>query len=223
MQLGERSFHHALTNDRYDPCMSWMADLPPADIAAIEAETRGEIVRWAGKPNAGRAFLYSFGVYAVGVPWSALTFTIFGALLASIISAVTGDSSNRPIALGEYAIMGFTVAFAFPFVAIGVGMLASPFWVLSKARRTLHVITDRSVLTIVAGRTSEVTSIDPKRIAKTTRRERRDGSGTLTIYTGHEKDSDGDIVAQSEKFFSVPDVKAAEQAVEQLRQRAAGR
>lgn len=195
--------------------MNWMRDLPHDDIEAIKAETRGEIVRWAGKPDARRAFLYSFSVYAMGIPWSALSFSIFGVLIAAVFS---GKMPDRAIPAWEYALMAAAILFTFAFVAMGIAMLATPFWVRAKARRTVHAVTDKRVVTIINGKTREVSSIDRARILKLVRSEKRDGSGTLRIVSGFKKDSDGDMHEDAVELFGIKDVKAAESAVAEMRE-----
>lgn len=196
--------------------MSWKTALPPEAIATIEAETQGETVRWAGKPDASRAFRAGFAIYAMALPWCALIFTVFGVLVLAVTS---GKTPSRPIPLWEYWAMGAALIFAGSFVAVGIGMLLTPFWVRWKARRTVYAITDRRVLTIVTGRTTEVSAIAADKIVKLTRKEKRDGSGTLRIVTGYGKDSDGDRVEEATELYAVPNVRAAEQAVEDMRAR----
>ncbi len=194
--------------------MSWMRDLPRDDVEAIKVETRGEIVRWAGKPDAGRAFRRAFAIYAMAIPWCAITFTVFGVLLAAVLS---GKPVTRAVSPWEYAMMGAFVLFSSAFVAAGLAMLATPFWVRSKARRTIFAITDKRILTVVTGRSQTVTTVVPDHIVKIEREEKRDGSGTLTLVTGYEKDSDGDPVTKSEELYAVRDVRAAARAVEEMR------
>lgn len=194
--------------------MSWKSDLPPDDVAAIETEMQGEAVRWAGKPDAGRAFRYGFAIYAMGIPWSALTFTLFGFLVAAVFS---GNPPNRTVHNFEYLAMGAAIIFTGAFAAAGVAMLATPFYIWRKARGTVYAITDKRVITVVTGRTMEVSAISGDKILKLERREKRDGSGTLKIVTGYGKDSDGDRIEETTELFGVRDVRAAERAVEEIR------
>lgn len=196
--------------------MSWKTALPPEAIATIEAETQGETVRWAGKPDAGRAFRYGFAIYTMGIPWSALTFTLFGFLVAAVFS---GNPPNRAVHNFEYLAVGAALIFTGAFAAVGVAMLATPFYVWWKARRTVYAITDKRILTIVTGHTMEVSAISGDKILKLERKEKRDGSGTLKIVTGYGKDSDGDRVEETTELFGVADVRRAERAVEDMRAR----
>lgn len=188
-----------------------MSELPPDAVSAIKAETRGEIVRWAGRPDAGRAFRSGFAVYFFGIPWSALTFTIFGSLIAAILF---GKPPTRSVHNFEYVMMAAAVIFTGAFAAVGVALLLTPFWSGWKAKHTVYVITDKRVITIVTGRTTVVTAITADKILKLERREKRDGSGTLAIVTGYGKDSDGDRVEERIELFGIRDVRAAERAVD---------
>ncbi|PPD30006.1 MAG: hypothetical protein CTY20_04430 [Hyphomicrobium sp.] len=194
--------------------MFWTNGLPPEVIAAIEAETAGETVRWAGKPDADRAFRAGFAIYAMAVPWCALIFTVFGVLVLAVTS---GKTPSRPIPWWEYWAMGAALIFTASFVAVGIGMLLTPFWIRWKALRSVYAITDKRILTIVTGHTMEVSAISGDKILKLERKEKRDGSGTLRIVTGYGKDSDGDRVEEATELYAVPNVRAAERALDAIR------
>lgn len=191
-----------------------MSGLRPDQVAAIKAETRGEIVRWAGKPDAGQACLATSAIYLMAIPWSAVTFTVFGALLAA---AWTGPPDDRPAFSYEYAVLVAALLFSGSFAALGLGMLLTPLWAFWRARQTVYAITDRRVVTIIAGPWGKVSSIAPERVVRLERRDGRKGRGTLRIITGYSKDSDGDTVTEAEELHAVPAVRQAESLVERLR------
>lgn len=195
-----------------------MRDLHPDLVRAVKAETQGELIRWAGRPSSWRACLGSFSVYLMGIPWSAITFTVFGVLVAACFFSPPPD---RIIGTWEYVAMGAALLFTGTFALIGVGMLFTPLYVFWRATHTVYAITDKRILTIVIGHGGKVQSITPERIVKLERHDGRDGRGTLRIVTGYSKDSDGDTVTESEELYSVPDVRAAERAVAALRDRRA--
>ncbi|MDX2308796.1 MAG: hypothetical protein NW216_11205 [Hyphomicrobium sp.] len=196
--------------------MSWMQGLPADLTAAVKAETRGELVKWAARPDAWKAFRAAFGTYLFALPWCAITFTVFGALILAITS---GKPPAREIATYEYAAMAAAVIFSGGFVLAGLAMLLMPFWVLWRGRRTVYAITDKRIVTIVTGPGAKVSSIPPEGIVRTERRDGRNGTGTLRIITGYNRDSDGDTVTEAEELYSVPAVRAADTLVEQLRSR----
>lgn len=73
-----------------------MRDLPREAADAIVAETRGEIVTRAGRPTPSGAFWRTTPIWLMGIPWSALTFGIFGALLAAALSVPFGPLTLLP-------------------------------------------------------------------------------------------------------------------------------
>jgi len=190
--------------------MNSLHDLPADMAAAVKTETQGEIVRWVGRPNARRAFLGSIAIWIIGIPWTALTGGIFSSLVAVVLSGK--PPPNAWTGMFAFIALIFTGAF----VLIGLGMMAMPFLSWAKARRTVHVITDKRVVTLQLGRTREVTTLMGHRIINTKRSERRDGTGTLRIVTGREKDSDGDWHESAHVLSAVANVGDASRLVAEL-------
>ncbi len=181
--------------------------------AAVKTETQGEIVRWVGRPNARRAFLAGMAVWAMGIPWTLFTGGIFSVLVAAVFSG-----KPPPGGITGWHAMFAVIALIFTgaFVLVGLVVMATPFHAWSKARRTVHVITDRRLVTLVVGRTRQITTLMGHRIIKITRLQRRDGSGTLRIVTGRAKDSDGDWHETTEELFAVANVGEANRLVAEL-------
>ncbi len=196
--------------------MTWMTDLPPAAVRAVKSETPGEIVKWAGIPNAGSAFVHGCAAWLMGIPWTALTGGIFIALLAAAFSG-----KPPPGGLTGFLVLFMIVMTIFvgAFVLLGLGMMAAPFWAYAKARRTVYAITDRRVIIVHYGRLTETKTLTLDRIVRWSRKERRDGSGSLRLVIGFEKDSDGDTSEVSEELFAVPNVREAERLIEAMRPR----
>lgn len=190
--------------------MNGLHDLPAPMAAAVKTETSGEIVRWVGRPNARRAFLGGLGAWVMGIPWTVFMGGIFSVLVAAGLSGKPPASGYNP---WHVALLVVMIVFTSAFVLVGLYMLATPFVAWAKARRTVYVITDKRVLTLSVAQTRSITALSGDRIIKTTRRERRDGSGTLRIVTGREKDSDGDWHETAEELLSVPEVRVAERLV----------
>ncbi len=187
-----------------------MTQLPDHLRALLSSETRGELLRWTAQPDPRLAFRAAFAIYVIAVPWAAITIPTCGALLLSLWK-------GKPAGTWDAVLAKFGVLFALSFLAAGLVMLASPWWVRARARRTVYAITDKRILTLVAGRTLKATSIVPERIAKLERSERRDGSGSLKIVSGVRRDSDGDIVAEAEELTAIARVHDVERMVEDLR------
>ena len=190
--------------------MSWMRDLPREAADAIVAETRGEIVSWAGRPKPSGAFWRTPPIWLMGIPWSALTFGIFGALLAAALSVPFGPPPSREIAPWEFVAMAVALVFTGAFVVVGLGMLGAPFWVWWKSRRMVYALTDRRLVRIGYGRKRDVASFNPAQFVSIHRREKPDGTGTLTITTRLSKDSDGDTVKETEMLVGIPDAATAD-------------
>lgn len=200
--------------------MGWMRELSHGDTAVIAAEAQGEVIRWVGRPDKGGIFRHAFAIYGFAIPWSAVAFTMLGVLVAAMFS---GKPVGRTVTHWEYVFFSVFVIVATLFSAVGIGMLASPFWARWKAARTMYVVTDRHTLTIVNGNTRRVEGVEPERILKIVKTARRGGSGSLGIVTGYGKDSDGDTIEQTIEFSAVKDVAGAERAVEALQRRARDR
>jgi len=180
----------------------------PADLrSAVERETRGEVVRWIGRPRPMTVLAKAAPIWLMGIPWSALTFTIFGALILAVLA---GKPPTRVVHPWEYWAMAGAVVFTAGFVLVGLGMLLAPIYAAMKARRTVHVITDRKLLTITAGRSTSVGSIAPAEILRIDRQQRPDGAGTLRVVTGIGRDSDGDKYERTEELIGVAEAQKAE-------------
>jgi hypothetical protein len=149
----------------------------------------------------------------MGIPWIVLTGGVFSVLVAAIF---WGKPPPGGITGWQALLASGALIFSGSFVLVGLYLLAAPFLAWAKARHTIYVITDKRVLTLAVARTRSVTSLDGDRILKTTRWERGDGTGTLRIVTGREKDSDGDWQETAEELFSVPAVRVAERLVAEL-------
>lgn len=181
--------------------------------AAAKRETQGEIIRWIGQPSPGTSFSTATPIWLMGVPWSALTFTIFGVLVAAVLS---GPPPQRAVPAWEYAAMVAALLFTGAFALLGAGMMLAPFWAAWKAHQTIHVITDKRLVTIAAGRATRIVSVLPREIRSLVRTERTDGGGSLRIVTGYGRDSDGDNVERSETLIGVPEVAKAERLLREL-------
>ncbi len=175
----------------------------PADLDAIaRAElTPGETVEWAAQPSAHRALWTGFAVWLFAVPWTA--FAVFWMGTASL---TVSDWLSWQVAFPLFGV---------PFVAIGLAMLSTPWWAWRGARRTLYAVTDRRAVLFEASgfRDIAVRSVPPGALRNVRRTERPDGSGSLVL--AHDA-ADGDGTPRPVQFAHVPDVRAAEAAVQFL-------
>ena len=107
-----------------------------AQVAALLDEN--ETIEWAGRPAPGGLVRWSLACWAVFFPW-----TLF--CLHWINGLGMGDPGGLDDPFRWFCIAGF------PFLALGIGGLATPVWIGHRARRTLHVMTDRRELTFECG------------------------------------------------------------------------
>lgn len=189
------------------------AATPPANAVAarlklaLERELHtDEIVAWHGW-QLGRLDPRTFLIYIFAVPWTA--FSVAWTVLAAIAvrSAPEQDAS----------LIGWIFPlFGTPFVAIGVVMLAAPFWPAIQKGRVLYVVTDKRVLKLSLGLELTVTTVPADRIGKAERREQRDGTGALTLAVKIGKDSDGHRQTEDFVIGQVADVIGAQGAVSRI-------
>lgn len=149
-----------------------------------------------------------FGIYIFAVPWTA--FALFWTAMAFAgVSSI--EDSNGP-ALLAYAFP----LFGTPFIAVGIGMLAAPFYPLWESGKVLYAVTSKRVLKLRLGRKLTVDAVPSERIGQIERIEARDGSGSIKIPVAIGRDSDGDRTTEHFKLGSVADVIGAHRAVSSL-------
>lgn len=180
--------------------------LPPEFATAAGPALGEERTLWFTHGDARDAFWRAWPIWLFAVPWTA--FAVFWeAMVAG--SFFFGGEGMAPA--GWPGVMqGVMTLFGIPFVLIGFGMLAAPFWVARKTGRTIHVLTPTRLVRVTRGSTSEVQSMPLSRIVGITRRERRDGSGSLILSFGHHRDDDGDLVEKTEEIHAIAQVAVAE-------------
>lgn len=183
--------------------------MDPHGIAAQEL-LRGERVVWVGRP--GRAAFAQPHWPKAGL---GLFFTLFALLWL-------GTALSIPFGRGEGAPLAFVMVFPLiGLVVLGVGltMLLSPLWYWRKADHVTYAVTDGRVLIIEPGR---VQSFEPADIQHLVRRDRGGGRGDLVFR----EEQANPILAmytfglsanRKIGFLGVADIRAAEEAVRQLK------
>ena len=191
--------------------MSLPLDLPDDLRRAVTAEFAGEPLRWTGRPSARSAFRGSAAIWLFALPWTA--FALFWEILALGGFIGLGGPKNQ-----QWSWFGaFFLLFGLPFVAVGLGMMAAPFWLARRAGRTAWVITSRRIACLTLGRRGvTVRSIAPRDLFAVERTEKADGSGTLKLIFGEGRDSDGDRVERSQTLQGIPDVRRVEDLVRRM-------
>jgi hypothetical protein len=178
--------------------------LPPALQQKVTRELQpGEVVSWAGQPDANRFMLTGFALWLFFIPWTAFAlFWVAGA------AGFKWPDFN--------ALFSFFPLFGLPFVLIGVGGLLSPFFMRAKARDIIYVVTSKRAFSLSGGKTVTLTSWLPEQLGQVTRTERPDGSGDLVFSTSATAGTHGEGRVQRQGFLAIRDVRAVEMYVQAL-------
>jgi hypothetical protein len=191
-------------------------DLSPDLKAFAEREFLGERLIWADRPDKRIAALIAGAIWLFAVPWTAFSLAWTSVPVAALYEHYSGETIGAPKG-APIAMMWVMALWGTPFVAIGLGMLAVPFRVLWKGRRTLYVLTDRRLAMLEGGKSVAVTSITPQEIQGVSRKEGPDGRGTLIVDQGFTRDSEGDRVPKRSEFGVIADVRRVEGMVLELK------
>jgi hypothetical protein len=169
--------------------------LPPELAERVAAELApGEELVWVGQPRLDLAvrpayFLVPFGIVFTGfaLVWIVVSFLLTFGLLA-------------PCGL--------------PFVAVGVGLIASPAWLRALARRTVYALTGRRAIVSQPswfGRV-RVQSFTAAGLGQMSRTERPDGSGDL-VFQVRVAGFGEDARAERQGFLAIDHVREVEDLV----------
>ncbi|MEL7190651.1 MAG: hypothetical protein AAGK17_13945 [Pseudomonadota bacterium] len=163
-----------------------------------------EKVIWSGM-QIPRIEPLMFGIYVFAVPWTA--FALFWTAMA--YAGVSSTDNFEGPGLLAYAFP----LFGTPFIAVGIGMLASPFYPLWESGKVLYAVTNKRVLKLRLGRRLKVDAVPFERIGQIERMEASDGSGMLKIPVSIGRDSDGDRTTEHFRLGSVANVMDAHRAI----------
>ena len=171
--------------------MTWLPEV------AIRPELEeGETIRWLGQPSygavaSGTAFMVLIGLLMVGF---AITFITFAA--------------------SDGAGLLFEI-FPLIFVAAGLGTAGAGVWNLLAVSRTAYAVTDRRVLVVKEFGARRIQSYHASALNVLERRERADGSGTLTFRRETTRSNDGTSTTNF-SFYGVHNVRGAAHALQLL-------
>lgn len=166
----------------------------------------GERILWSAKPAPARMWPL-FGIWLFAIPWTA--FSMFWELMA-LSGWLSGEAPRSSMDWGFGIVFPL---FGLPFVAIGFGMLAVPFWGMRKAGRTQHAVTNQRMITVASGRRTEVRSAFLDRIGPIERSEGKDGWGSIKVQTHSRIDSDGDRITERFEMIGIPEVAKVERLI----------
>jgi hypothetical protein len=184
--------------------------LPDGLRELVAAEVRpGESVRWLDRPIPARLARSAWPMALFAIPWTAFAlFWIWGATHGTC-DAPTPEARLFPL-------------FGVPFVLVGLGLFASPLWVLRSARRTVYLVTDQRAVVLSAGWRGSVSarSFEPEKLCDLRRTQRADGSGDLVFGEDVRSGSKGGTRTVPYGFLAVRNVREAEEYVRALARRA---
>lgn len=178
----------------------------------------GERLHYVAQPNWRAEWGKLIVIFLFGVFWSSISFVFFGLSAGSLLGLFPVTNGGHPAGLG---LRIFLLIFSLPFVAIGLALLAAPYTGIRKSRRTVHAVTETRLLNVYGAPFSGAESYHIRTINFVQRSDRRDGSGSLSIGYGVERDSDGDPRALTLDWTGIPEPKRAEATIYEWRNRVA--
>jgi len=188
------------------------SDLPYVMMQRVEEElNQAESLVWAGQPIPWRLAMQTLPVVLFAIPWTAFAvFWMYGAAGFQIPDFREGGASLFPL-------------FGIPFVLVGLGMLAAPFWKIRAAKQTLYLLTNQRAVIFTGGFRREIRSFTPNQLQDLTRKQHTDGSGDLIFkreisHDGHQNQA---VPVAAIGFLAVKGVKEVEDKVRALASTAA--
>jgi hypothetical protein len=179
------------------------SQLPEPVRRMLQAELQpGESIRWLAQPIPKRLAMTSLPIVLFAVPWTAFAvFWVWGAA-NSTCSSPSLEARLFPL-------------FGVPFVLVGLGMFASPFWLMRAAKRTVYAVSDRRALVVSQRWSLPVRSFEPEKLCDLRRDQHGDGSGNLVFGQDIVATRNGSR-AVDYGFMAVPNVREAEEFVRAL-------
>ena len=162
--------------------------LPKPLRARVQSELQvGERVVYAGMPNWRAETGKHIIVFLFGAGWSAIIFPLTAMLVLTHFGVNDTTISISGLPASSWGRIGLII-FMFPFVLIGLLMLLAPFFGIIQSRRTVHVVTDKRIMNVIAAKRGVAESYPLSTITFTKRKERKDGTGDLEIGYGIGRD-----------------------------------
>jgi len=197
--------------------MATLAGLTPELDAAVRNELKtGEDLWYAGMPSpshTGRRMwpIAIFGVFFGGFAAFWITMAAAGTWFGG---AQSGGGTGSGAASGVFMLFPL---FGLPFLLVGLGMIASPWWAAGRARRSVCCVTSRRAMQIRCGSTLHVQSWTPDDLTEITKSVHADGTGTLLFARSQVARSRGRSRTVAIGFYGVPDPRTCEEALLALR------
>ena len=198
--------------------MATLSGLTPELDSAVRGELRdGEELWYAGMPSPARTArkmwpIAIFGLFFGGFAAFWITMAAAGAWFGNMQS--NDDNTGLKVARGVVLLFPL---FGLPFLLVGVAMISSPWWVARNARRTACCVTNQRAMQIQHGRSTKVRSWRPEDIHEITKTLHADGTGTLLFSQSEMRGSRGTMRTVAEGFYGVPEPRACEEALLELK------
>lgn len=191
--------------------------LPLELEAAVRAELRDdEQLLWVGQPRPSCYARRSIFLVLFGIPWTAFALFWMAGASGMLFAGTRTSPGGAGVHGGVVALFSCFPLFGLPFVAIGLGMLSSPYWLRRQARRTCYALTDRRAILRQAGVFGSVDtrSYEPAALGRIHRREYAGGCGDLVFeeVVSFGRDSDGDRTTNTTRygFLAIEEVREVE-------------
>jgi hypothetical protein len=183
--------------------MSWT----PESMVRAELQP-GETIRWLGTPSFVPMFVNQAPQFFFGLVFLTLPGSGFWSLA---VEFAEGKTATGSIAF---------ILFLGIFVCIGFLGSAGALWNVLATWRTVYAVTDRRLLIISGFHRHHVLAVAPSAINAVERRERSDGSGSVT-FRRETVDTGEGTSTKKLMFVGVRDVREAANQIEKLRNAAA--
>jgi hypothetical protein len=168
----------------------------------------GETVVWSAAPDPKRSWYKALPMVLFAIPWTAFAiFWMFGAM-----GFKAPDFSRS----GGFMQLLFPL-FGLPFVLVGLGMFASPFWLRRQAALTGYFITNQRAVLVEKRFFGgfRVRSFFPEDLSALDRTQREDGSGDIIISREFRRSRNGTAEVPV-GFFGIPDARSVEAFLQRL-------
>ena len=181
--------------------------------SSVRNELRdGEELWYAGMPSpkhsARRMWpLALFGVFFGGFAAFWISMAAAGAWFGG--TQAQGDSGSKAVS-GVFMLFPL---FGLPFLAVGLAMISSPWWVARAARRSACCVTNQRAMEVRIGRSLKVQSWGADDVKEITKSIHADGTGTLLFARSVVRGSKGGTHTLVQGFHGVPDPRACEEAL----------
>lgn len=193
-----------------------MSRLPPILRKQLADELqRDERVLYIGQPRRGPVLAANLPILLFALFWCGISFPMAFLAWSNLLGFAPQIKGLRP----SGGMAWFVAVFMVPFVLIGAGLIYGFFQSVVGSANAIHAITDSRVLTVHGGRKTATESYAGHKINFVKRWDASNGSGSLEIAYGVERDSDGDPRPVTMTWSGIPDVRRAESAILDLMRR----